>query len=70
MTFCELLKIAMEKRNMNATALAKKTGFHKSYFSKIKSGDIKDVTWDRALVIIEALDMTPSEFASLEEVDE
>ena len=63
--FRDLLEKAMEKRNINATTLSARTGFHKSYFSKLKSGAIQDVTWDRALAIIAALDMTPDEFMTL-----
>ena len=67
MKFYDLLEKAMEKRNINATTLSARTGFHKSYFSKLKSGAVKDVTWDRALAIIAALDMTPDEFMALDD---
>ena len=65
MSFYELLEIAMEKTNISASELARRTGYHRSYFTKLKKGDAKDVTWERALVIIAALDMTPSDFAAL-----
>lgn len=70
MSFYDLLSIAIEKTGITAAELSRRTGFHQSFFSSLKSGYCKDVTWERALIIIEALGMTPSEFASLEEEDD
>ena len=70
MTFYDSLNKAMEEKGITAAELSRRTGFHQSYFSSLKKGDCKDVTWERALVIIEALDMTPSEFATLGEQEE
>lgn len=66
MTFYEALAIAMEDRGMSAADLCKKAGIHKSYLSKLKSGHTKDVTWEKALIIISALGMTPDEFYRLQ----
>lgn len=37
-----------------------------SYISKLLLGRIADPTWQKALIMIKALGMTPSEFRSLE----
>ena len=66
MTFYETLSLAMSKKGMTAAELSVKTGIHASYFSKLKSGHTKDVTWEKAVKIIAALDMTPDEFANLQ----
>lgn len=65
MTFYETLEIAMNKKGMKAADICEKTGINSSYFSKLKSGYMKDVTWEKALIIIDALGMTPDEFYSL-----
>ena len=70
MTFYETLELAMQKKGMKAVDLCEKTGLHSSYFSKLKSGYMKDVTWEKALVIIDALGMTPDEFQALAESGE
>jgi DNA-binding Xre family transcriptional regulator len=65
MSFYELFEIALEKKHMNTAEICAKTGLYPSYFSKLKKGEFKDVTWERALMIIDALEMTPDEFKSL-----
>lgn len=65
MSFQELLIAAMNVRDMRPSQLSELTGFPPSYFAKLKSGYVKDPTWERALVIINALDMTPAEFLAL-----
>lgn len=67
MSFYETLVLAMEQNGITPADLAKKTGLHQSYFSKLKSNHTKDVTWEKALIIISALDMTPDEFLKLGE---
>lgn len=69
MTFYETLAIVMKDKGITAADICAKTGIHASYFSKLKSGHTKDVTWEKALVIIAALDMTPNEFYELSKVD-
>ena len=66
MTFYEALCKALEDREMTTSELSAKTGIYQSYFSKLKSGHMKDVTWEKALSIIDALGMTPDEFYALQ----
>ena len=66
MTFYETLEIAMLSRGLRAADICAKTGINAAYFSKLKSGHTKDVTWEKALMIIAALDMTPDEFYALQ----
>ena len=66
MTFYETLVIAMEKKNMRPADIVAKTNLNDAYFSKLKSGHMKSVTWEKALEIIAALDMTPNEFYDLQ----
>lgn len=70
MTFYETLEIAMNKRGMRPVDICKKTGFNPTYFTHLKTGHIKSVTWERALMIIAALDMTPNEFLALQNGDD
>ena len=70
MTFYEALVVAMKQRGLRAVDLAERTGMHQSYFSKLKSGHQKSVDWEKALVIIEALGMTPNDFYELQKSDE
>lgn len=71
MTFYDLFVIALKKKGVTAAEIARRTGYHQSYFTNLKKGECRDVTWERALKIIEALGMTPSEFLALgEERDE
>ena len=62
MTFYETLEAILRERGMSAADLCTKAGIHQSYVSKLKSGHTKDVTWEKALTIIAALDMSPDEF--------
>lgn len=66
MTFYETLALVLNEKGMSPADLSAKTGIHQSYFSKLKSGHTKDVTWEKALVIIDALGMTPSDFSRRE----
>ena len=66
MTFYEALVIAMERNNMRPADICAKTGINDAYFSKLKSGHMKDVTWEKALIIIAALGMTPDEFHAIQ----
>lgn len=67
MTFYETLAIVMKEKGMRPSELAARTGLNEPYFSKLKNGSMKDVTWEKALVIIAALDMTPDEFRAIQE---
>lgn len=66
MTFYETMAAIMSEKGITAADLAAETGLYPSYFSKLKSGHAKDVTWDRAILIISALGVTPDEFAKLQ----
>lgn len=65
MTFYEILSHVLDEKGMTPAELSAKTGINQSYFSKLKSGHTKDVTWEKALTIIAALDMTPNEFSEV-----
>jgi transcriptional regulator with XRE-family HTH domain len=65
MTFYELFEIALREKHMSTADICAKTGLYPSYFSKLKNGKFKDVTWEKALIIIHALGMTPDEFNAL-----
>lgn len=67
MSFYQNFEIALEKTGMNTAEVCAKTGLYPSYFSKLKKGEFKDVTWEKALIIIDALGMTPDEFHALSE---
>jgi len=69
MTFYEALVLVMNEKNMTASDICAKTGIHPSYFSKLKSGHTKDVTWEKALLIIDALEITPDEFSAVQKSD-
>ena len=66
MTFYETFEIALEMKGKKASDICAATGLHSSYFSKLKSGHMKDVTWEKALLIIDALGMTPNEFYEIQ----
>lgn len=65
-TFYETMKRVMDERGIKPADLCERTGLYPSFFSKLKSGHTKDVTWDRALLIIDALGMTPDEFRDIQ----
>ena len=66
MDFYETLERAMRERQVTAAELSRKTGLYKSYFSDLKAKRAKDVSWNNALLIIDALGMTPDEFYELQ----
>lgn len=66
MTFYEALEIAMEMKGLRPVDVAERAHIHQSYISKLKSGHQKSVDWEKALMIIDALDMTPSEFREIQ----
>ena len=70
MTFYKNLEIALRKRRLTAAELSRRSGISQTYISNLKVGVAKDVTWEKALKIIEALGMTPSEFAALGEKED
>lgn len=66
MTFGEALTTAMSERGTNANRVAKASGVSRFYISKLVNGEIKDPTWAKACAIIDALNMEPSEFQTLQ----
>lgn len=66
MTFYETMQYVMDKRGIKPADLCERTGLYPSFFSKLKSGHTKDVTWDKALLIIEALSLTPDQFRDIQ----
>ena len=65
MSFYEAFEIALKQKGMKTADVCAATGIHSSYFSKLKSGHTKDVTWEKALLIIDALGMTTDGFHAL-----
>ena len=63
MGFYETLCLFMEEKGISAAELSRMTKIRKSYFSDLKSGHTKDVTFEYALRIFDALGVTPNEFA-------
>lgn len=70
MSFYGKLRIALREKCMTAAELSRRSGVSQTYISNLKVGLAKDVTWEKALKIIDALGMTPSEFAALDEEDD
>lgn len=66
MSFYDAFEKALNDKGMKVSDICFATGIHPSYFSKLKSGHTKDVTWEKALLIIEALGLTPTEFAAIQ----
>lgn len=66
MGFYETLEHVMLVKGITPAELSRAIGVRQSYFTELKKGRAKDVTWTRAKQIIAALDMTVSEFAALE----
>ena len=66
MTFYETMQYVMDERGIKPADLCERTGLYASFFSKLKSGYTKDVTWDKALLIIEALGLTPDQFRDIQ----
>lgn len=54
-------KIMLE-RNLNMNKLAKLTGIHKSHFSDLKSGKIKNLSWPNMVKLSTGLKVSLDEF--------
>lgn len=52
---------------MDAVTLSERSGVSTPYISKVRSGKTKDPSWSKALALISALGMTPSEFGELQQ---
>lgn len=67
MTFAETMVARMDELGMRAVDLAEKSGVTAQYLSKLMVGRVKEPTWSKARAIIDALDMTPEEFAAMQD---
>lgn len=63
MDFYQTLYEYMQEKNVTAAELSRRTGIRKQFFSDLRSGKAKDVSWTKALIIIAALDVPIDEFA-------
>jgi DNA-binding Xre family transcriptional regulator len=63
MSFYETLTLFMIEKGISSTELSRRTGIRKSYFSDLRSGHTRDVSFEKALRIFAALGITPNEFA-------
>ena len=64
-TFAQALKVAMEQEGITAAELSRRTGLNQPYFSKLFNGKFIDPTWCNACLIIDALNISISDFKSL-----
>lgn len=65
MSFGKTLKRVMDERGLKSVDLADEM-VTVQYISKLVNGRTKSPTWEKALNIIDKLDMTPSEFRAIE----
>lgn len=70
MTFGQTLTMVMEEKGMDAVTLSRLSGVNTPYISKLRSGKIQDPTFTKAVNLILALGMTPTEFYELSKSDE
>lgn len=63
MEFYETLEKLMKERGITAAELSRRTGIRQPYFSDLKHGKAKDVSFTNAMLIFNALDITPNDFA-------
>jgi transcriptional regulator with XRE-family HTH domain len=66
-TFGELLSECMEERGIGQNELSRLSGVSAPYISQLRSGKIADPTFLKACALIEALGMTPNEFAEAQD---
>lgn len=64
MTFGEAMEQAMREQGVTQSELVRRTGLSKQYLSSLQHGGHKDPTFDRAVLIIRALDMNIDEFCA------
>lgn len=65
MAFTETLKAAMDAKNLRSVDITSDE-ITAPYLSRLLKGKVKEPTWQKALVIINSLDMTVDEFCDLE----
>lgn len=65
MAFTETLKAVMDAKNLRSVDITSDE-ITAPYLSHLLKGKVKEPTWQKALVIINSLDMTVDEFCDLE----
>lgn len=65
MAFTETLKAVMDAKNLRSVDITSDE-ITAPYLSRLLRGKVKEPTWQKALVIINSLDMTVDEFCDLE----
>lgn len=65
MAFTETLKAVMGAKNLRSVDITSDE-ITAPYLSRLLKGKVKEPTWQKALVIINSLDMTVDEFCDLE----
>lgn len=65
MAFTETLKAVMDAKNLRSVDITSNE-ITAPYLSRLLKGKVKEPTWQKALVIINSLDMTVDEFCDLE----
>ena len=65
MAFTESLKAVMDAKNLRSVDITSDE-ITAPYLSRLLKGKVKEPTWQKALVIINSLDMTVDEFCDLE----
>lgn len=69
MKFGEAVSYYLREKNMSAGELSRRTGFSTAYISKLRSGQCADPTFQRAIAIINALDVDMDDFIALQTSD-
>lgn len=65
MAFTETLKAVMDAKNLRSVDITSDE-ITAPYLSRLLKGKVKEPTWQKALVIINSLDMTVDEFCDIE----
>ena len=58
----EQLNKIMQERNLNGNQLSKMSGVNRSFFSDLKSGKVKYLSWPNICKIADALEVSLDEF--------
>lgn len=69
MTFGQTLSKVMAEKGIDAVTLSQLSGVNTPYISKLRKGKILDPTFTKAVALITALGMTPTEFYELSQVE-
>lgn len=69
MTFGQTLSKVMAEKGIDAVTLSQLSGVNTPYISKLRKGKILDPTFTKAVALIIALGMTPTEFYELSQTE-